>query len=130
MRSAAGRVSGNTVASSSSASTAATITATKTARQPNGTISALPVSGARIGETLNTSMTSDISRVASTPVWRSRMIARGITIIADAPSPCTKRNATSQATSGASAQPMDPAVNSDRPTYSGGLRPTMSDTGP
>ena len=56
------------------------VTATKTARQPNGTISALPASGARIGDTLKTSITSDISRVASTPVWRSRMIARGTTI--------------------------------------------------
>ena len=43
-------------------------TATKTARQPNGTISALPPSGARIGDTLKTSITVDISRVASTPV--------------------------------------------------------------
>ena len=66
--------------------TAASVTATNTARQPNGTISALPVSGARIGDTLNTSITSAISRVASTPVCRSRMIARGMTITADAPS--------------------------------------------
>lgn len=40
-------------------------TATNTARQPNGTISALPASGARIGATLKTSIIKDISRVAS-----------------------------------------------------------------
>ncbi len=44
------------------------VTAANTARQPNGTISALPVSGARMGETLSTSMQSDISCVASMPV--------------------------------------------------------------
>ena len=36
---------------------------------------------------LLTSITSDISRAASTPVCRSRMIARGITITDDAPTP-------------------------------------------
>ena len=46
----------------------ATNVATKTDRQPQRAISPLPVSGARIGETLNTSMISDISRAASAPV--------------------------------------------------------------
>ncbi len=54
--------------------TAAMVVATNTARQPNGTISALPPSGARIGDTQNTSITSAISFVASGPVCRSRMM--------------------------------------------------------
>ena len=40
----------------------------------SSSITMLPVSGARIGETLKTSISSDISRAASTPVWRSRTI--------------------------------------------------------
>ena len=53
-------------------------------------ISPLPASGASIGETEITSITIAISRVASGPVCRSRMIARGTTITVAAPSPCTK----------------------------------------
>jgi len=48
-------------------------------------ITKLPIPGARIGETLITSMSIDISLVASCPVWRSRTIARGTTIPAQAP---------------------------------------------
>ena len=93
-------------------SSATTVTATNTARQPNGTISALPVSGARIGDTLNTSMTSDISRVASTPVCRSRMMARGMTITEAAPMPCTKRkNDQPLDRSAPAAQPIEPSAN-------------------
>ena len=88
------------------------VTATNTARQPNGTISALPVSGARIGDTLNTSMTSDISRVASMPVCRSRMMARGMTITDEAPMPWTTRKKISHSMLGASAQPTEPAMKS------------------
>ena len=51
------RVSGSSVAARTNARRSQPITATNTARQPNGTINALPASGARIGETLNTSMT-------------------------------------------------------------------------
>ena len=93
----------------------AMVTPTKTARQPKGTISALPVSGARIGETLKTNMISAISRVASTPVWRSRMMARGITIEAQAPIPCTKRKAISHSMLGASAQPTEARMKTVRP---------------
>ena len=68
MRSSAGRVSGSRKTTSANASSAATPIAANTARQPNGTINALPVNGARIGDTENTSITSDIKRVASVPV--------------------------------------------------------------
>ena len=49
---------------------------------------------------------------------------------AAAPRPCTKRSAISVWMSVASAQPMLASANSPSPKYSGGLRPTMSDTGP
>ncbi len=90
----------------------------------------LPASGARMGLTLKTSISSDISRVASAPVCRSRTTARVITLGAPPPSPCTKRNASSVPMSRASAQPMLPATNSAMPAYSGGLRPKMSEAGP
>ena len=74
------------------------------------------MSGARIGDTLNTSISSDISRAASVPVCRSRTMARGTTMPAQAPSPWMKRKAISHSIVGASAEPMPPAANSTRPT--------------
>ena len=130
MRCAGGRVSGSSVATSTSPISAAIVIATNAARQPNGTISALPTSGAKIGETLNTSITSPISLVASTPVCRSRTTARGITVTAAAPMPCSSRQAISQWMSGARLQPSAPSANSVSPKYSGGLRPSMSEAGP
>ena len=106
------------------------MTAQNTLRQPKASISRLPASGARMGDTLNTSISMDISRAASVPVCRSRTTARGITIVAQAPRPCTKRSATSVWMSGARAQPMLASANSVRPKNSGALRPNMSDTGP
>ena len=49
-----------------------------------------------------------MSRVASCPVWRSRTIARGITIPAQEPKACTTRKAIRVSMSGASAQPTLP----------------------
>ena len=69
------------------ASTAAIVTAQKTARQPKASMMKLPVSGARIGDTLNTSIKSDISLVASGPVCRSRTTARGTTMPVDRAQP-------------------------------------------
>ena len=54
-----------------------------------------------MGETENTSIMAAINRVASFPVDISRMIARGTTIRAAPPSPCTKRPADSIAPDGA-----------------------------
>ena len=59
-----------------------------------------------MGDTLKTSISSDISRAASMPVCRSRTTARGTTMPAQAPRPCTKRSAISVSMSVASAQPM------------------------
>ena len=66
---------------------AASNSATKIDRQPETRISKLPASGASIGETEITSITSAIRRVALAPVCRSRMIARGTTIATAPPSP-------------------------------------------
>ncbi len=83
-----------------------------------------------MGETLNTSISSAIRRAASVPVCRSRTTARGMAMPAAAPRPCTKRSAISVSMSVASAQPTLASVNRPRPKYSGGLRPSMSETGP
>ena len=45
-----------------------TATAQNTARQPKGMMIWLPMKGARMGDTLSTSMISAIMRVASMPV--------------------------------------------------------------
>src|SRR5262249_57138553 len=107
-----------------------TAAAANTARQPNGTISAEPARGASIGDTLRTSITVDISRVASTPVWRSRITALGTTMTEAAPTPWIKRNAISQPMLGDRPEPTAPTMKRPKPTYSGGLRPLMSDAGP
>ena len=65
---AAGRVSFSCVATSTSPTMAASATAQNTPRQPATAITPLPTSGARMGETLNTSISSDIIRAASLPV--------------------------------------------------------------
>ena len=94
---------------------AAIVTAQNTPRQPVKAITPLPTSGARIGETLNTSISKDISRAASLPVCRSRTTARGIAMPAAAPRPCTKRSAISVSMSVASAQPMLASANRPQP---------------
>ena len=86
-------------------SSAARVTAQNTARQPDQAITALPTKGARIGETLNTNVTSDINRAAAGPVWRSRAIASGMTIPAHAPIPSKYLKKISVLISGARAQP-------------------------
>ena len=109
---------------------AAPSTIQNTPRQPATWMTKLPVSGASSGEMLNTSISSDMSRVASTPECRSRTTARGITMPPQAPSPCTKRPSRNSSALGARAQATLPQQNSVSPTYSGGLRPYMSDSGP
>ncbi len=115
IRCAGGLVSGSSVATSTMASSAAMVIARNTARQPSGTISALPASGAKIGDTLNTSITRPISRVAAMPVCRSRTTARGITVTAAAPMPCSSRQPISQPISGERLQPSAPSANNARP---------------
>ena len=86
-RDSRGSVSFSTKAVSARQATAKSASNPKIARQPPTGITRLPISGAVIGATEMTSMTSAISRVASGPVCRSRTIARGITMTAAAPSP-------------------------------------------
>ena len=102
---------------------AASVTAQNTPRQPANAMTALPASGARIGDTLNTSISSDISRAASVPVCRSRTTARGIAMPAAAPRPCTKRSAISLWISVASAQPTLASANSTQPEVHRRLAP-------
>ena len=109
-------VSGSMKAVSARASSPATARTTKISRQLPIAISPLPASGASIGEIEMTSITIAISRVASGPVCRSRMIARGTTITVAAPSPCTSRAKMSMPIEGASAQPSVPKRKIERPT--------------
>ena len=108
-------VSGSAKATSAKPMIATMVTATNTARQPKGTMMALPISGARIGDTLKTSMIVDISLVASMPVWRSRMTARGITMHAAAPMPWTKRKKISHSMLGENPAPIPPIANTASP---------------
>ena len=68
MRCSRGRVSLSPSVDSSPPMAATPVMAQNTLRQPARSISRLPASGARIGETLNTSISSPIMRVASCPV--------------------------------------------------------------
>ena len=63
-----------------------------TARQSQRPIKTLPTDGASIGQTPKTSINSDMSFVASRPVWRSRTTAPGMTMLAAAAIPCSTRN--------------------------------------
>jgi hypothetical protein len=101
-------VSGSRKAVSARLSSASAASTPKMPRQPTTCITPLPASGASIGEIEMTSITIAISRVAAGPECRSRMIARGTTITVAAPSPCTKRAATSAPMVGASAQASEP----------------------
>ncbi len=110
IRSSGGRVSGSDVAASARPRTPSPASTQKIARQLPNSVTRLPNSGASIGDTLKTSMTSDISRAASGPVCRSRTTARGMVMPAQAPTPCRNRMAISISIFGASAQPMPPMV--------------------
>ena len=129
-RASTGRLSCSCVSTSVSASSPSTTMQPKIQRHPASATTRLPASGARIGETLNTSISIAPSRAASTPVCRSRTTARGMTMPAQAPTPAMKRITISVRASGASAQPRLPSTNSPSPTISGTRRPKRSDSGP
>ena len=77
-----------------------------------------------------TSITAAINRVAAGPVYRPRMIARGITIIAAPPSPCTNRPASSHSNDGANVQITNFTTNIAIAAHSGGFLPERSAQGP
>ena len=122
-RRSAGKVSGCAVAVSASAATASTPRARKIARQSAKARTALPASGASMGEIEITSINIAIKRVACVPVYWSRMIARGTTISTAPPSPCRARQPVSAAIDGAKAAPKEATRNSASPTMIGSLRP-------
>src|SRR3954451_16807851 len=82
----------------------------KMQRQSANASTALPMVGARIGAAPITSERRDSSTAAAWPSARSRTMARGITIPADAPTAATARNAESQPMDGASEQPRQATV--------------------
>ena len=106
------RVSGRRKATTASPPTPMSAMAQKMTRQLKNSVNVLPASGARIGETLKTSIVVAISRAASWPVWRSRMIARVITMLAQAPTPWTKRRAIRASALVAKLHPMPPMTKS------------------
>ena len=71
---------------------------------------ALPSTGARIGAAPITSDSRDSSTAAAWPSARSRTIARGITMPADAPIAASARKAASHWIDGANAQPRQASV--------------------
>ena len=99
------RVSGRRKATTARPPRPISAMAQKMTRQLKNSVNVLPASGARIGETLKTSIVVAIRRAASWPVCRSRMIARVITMLAQAPTPWTKRRAISASALGREAAP-------------------------
>ena len=118
-----GSVSGWTKAVSASAAMANMPSVTKMPRQSASAITALPASGANIGEIEITSISIAINRVACVPVYWSRMIARGTTISTAPPSPCSARQPVNAAIVGAKAAPNEAITKSTSPTMIGSLRP-------
>jgi len=82
----------------------------KIPRQSANASTALPSAGASIGAAPITSDKRDSSTAAAWPSARSRTIARGITMPADAPMAASARNAASHWIDGARAQPRQASV--------------------
>ncbi len=116
-------VSGSVAAVMSRLRTAAPANTQKTIRHGPRAISPLPTMGAIMGDTEITSITSAMRRMASGPVCRSLMTARGRTKRTAPPRPCTSLNAVSDSTLGANAQPTEAAAKKDSPKQRGSLRP-------
>ena len=79
-------------------------------RQSANARTALPMVGARIGAAPITSDSRDSSTAAAWPSARSRTIARGMTMPAEAPMAARARNVASHWMDGASAQPRQASV--------------------
>ncbi len=90
----------------------------------------LPAKGARIGETLITSIMRDSTLTASAPRNTSRTMARAMTMPLQAPSPWKNRMRIRVWMLGAKAQPMQARQYRAMPANRGGLRPNMSAAGP
>ena len=89
-----------------------------------------PNDGANSGATPITSMSRDISREASAPTNRSRMIAMATTVADALKNPCTLRSAMSGTIAGAIAHSSDVRTCSTTPISTGLRRPNRSDSGP
>jgi hypothetical protein len=99
-------------------------------RQPIGSVSRPPRSGATTGATPPTIIMSENARAAGLPVARSEITARPITIPAAPPSPCSSRATTSTPIVGANTAAALARTHSAAPATSGGTRPNRSESGP
>ena len=90
-----------------------TASATNTERQPHCPAMTPPSDGANSGATPMTSMSRDISREASAPTNRSRMIAMATTVADALKKPCMVRSAMSGTMAGAIAHSSDVTTCSD-----------------
>ena len=125
-----GRLSGRSVATTTSQTAPYAASSQKIERQPKCTSSCPPMSGARIGARPITSISTDSMRTE--PAL--------IEVVADDGARDDERRAAAErlqkperdqrARRPASAQPTDEAMNSTRPKYRAGLRPKRSDSGP
>ena len=89
-----------------------------------------PSDGANSGATPMTSMSRDISREASAPTNRSRMIAIATTVADALKKPWTVRSAISGTMAGAIAHSSDVMTCRTTPISTGLRRPNRSDSGP
>src|SRR5271166_498371 len=115
VRRSRGSVSGRNLQVSATAATPYTAqTANMTRQEHQPTITA-PSIGAVMGATPITSMSLENNFSAWGPSARSRTMARGMTVPAEAPSALRKRNTTSEPTLQLSQQPMEAKVYSTSP---------------
>ena len=75
-------------------------------------------------------MTNDITRAMARPEYWSRTTATMTTRGPATPRPCKKRPASTSGKLGATIQIRQPLRNSTMPTWMGGRRPRLSESGP
>ncbi len=89
-----------------------------------------PITGARIGATPTTSISTEKNRAIAAPENRSRTAARAITIPVAAPSACTALAAIRTSAEGLTAANTEATMKIDTPTSRGPRRPHESESGP
>ena len=107
-----------------------TAMARKIACQPNAVSSRPPTNGATIGATTIAVVTSPITAAARSRSYRSRMMARQMTMPPEAPTACTTRAKISQPIELAQIAATDATTLSASPASITGRRPKRSDNGP
>jgi hypothetical protein len=124
------RVSGRTIAVHSSTTRLAAAMLMKIDSQPKAVSSRPPISGPSVGTTTITVATRPSIEAARLRSNKSRMMARPITMPAEAPSACRMRAKIRPQTLEATIAKRLAAAVSANPAISTGRRPKRSDSGP